>query len=87
MNPIFTFKNQDPKRGRFLKLVMGFGLVSLAGAAEMPTPEQMWAMIQQQQAQIEELTKRVQANESQTATTETKVLAAVSQVCANGCED
>ena len=80
MNPIFTFKNQYPKRGRFLKLVMGFGLVSLAGAAEMPTPEQMWALIQQQQAQIEELTKRVQANESQTATTETKVLAAVSQV-------
>lgn len=80
MNLLSFLKNQGPKFGHSLKFGLTFGLVSLAGAAEMPTPEQMWAMIQQQQAQIEELTKRVQANESQTATTETKVLAAVSQV-------
>ena len=80
MNLSTLHKNQNSGRGFSLKFILSFGLVSFAAAAELPTPEQMWAIIQQQQAQIEALTKRVQATESQSTTTEEKVLEAVTQV-------
>ncbi|MGY8718292.1 MAG: porin, partial [Verrucomicrobiia bacterium] len=67
-------------RSNLFKTILGFGIISMVSAAEMPSPEQMWAMIQKQQVQIESLTKRVAAAESQRAQTETKIVAAVSQV-------
>lgn len=49
-------------------------------AAEMPTPEQMWAIIQQQQQQIADLTKRVEAAEAKSSQAEIQIVEAVSQV-------
>ena len=78
----FTKKIYKPvvTRNNIFKTILGFGIISVVSAAEMSSPEQMWAMIQKQQMQIESLTNRVAAAESQTAKTETKIVSAVSQV-------
>ncbi len=50
------------------------------GAAELPTPEEMWAIIQQQQAQIAELTQRVEAAEARTGQAEAQLATTSSQL-------
>ena len=64
------------RRSALLALLMPVAAI----AAEMPTPEQMWAIIQQQQQQIADLTKRVEAAETRSSQAETQLVEAVSQV-------
>ena len=64
----------------FVGAVWG-AILPVAGlAAEMPSAEQMWALIQQQQAQIAELTKRVEAAEARAGETQRQVSVATAQV-------
>lgn len=80
MNFLKLMNKPATSGSKIAKILLGLGLISSAFAAELPSPEQMWAMIQKQQAQIESLTKRIAAAESQTAATESQIVAAVSQV-------
>ena len=56
------------------------GLSSAGFAADLPSTEDMWALIQQQQAQIAELTARLDAAESRDASAESRLTATAAQV-------
>ncbi|GAB5562831.1 MAG: FlxA-like family protein [Synoicihabitans sp.] len=65
------------------QIALGLGVMGVSTAliaAEMPSPEQMWAIIQQQQEQIKNLTKRVEAAEAKSQQTEVQIVEAVTQV-------
>ncbi len=56
------------------------GLCSMAAAAATPTPEEMWAIIQQQQAEISRLKEQVAAADEELKETSVKVEATASMV-------
>ncbi len=57
-----------------------FASVSTAWTAGLPSPEEMWAVIQSQQQQIAQLTQRVAAAEARTEQAETKLAYTETQV-------
>ncbi len=63
--PIKTMTNQTKHFVAGAALVLA-GVLNLSAAETMPTPEEMWRMIQQQQKQIEELTKRLDDTNART---------------------
>ena len=64
------------------KLTAGlvFGLCSTAAVAATPTPEEMWAIIQQQQAEIARLKEQVASADNQIKETGIKVEATANMV-------
>ncbi|MCF3648478.1 porin [Synoicihabitans lomoniglobus] len=64
-------------------VILGFASIAavpLVRAAELPSPEQMWAMIQKQQAQIAALTERVEAAEARTSQAQQQLVATSARV-------
>jgi hypothetical protein len=80
MNFSDLFKNTSPRRRLIvagMSLLLGStGLI----AAELPSPEEMWAVIQTQQQQIAQLTQRVVAAEARTTTAESQLLVTANRV-------
>lgn len=65
---------------RFLVVTVAGVLPLSLGAATLPTPEEMWVIIQQQQAQIAALTKRVEAAEARTGEAEVRLATTSTQL-------
>ena len=80
MNP-FKTSIQFPFKCRSVAAALGLLTIPFTVTAkEMPTPEEMWAVIQQQQVQIAQLTARVEAAEGRHARAEREIAVTATRV-------